>query len=92
MIRNFRHRGLKRLYEKGDRSGIKPDHLKRLKDILARLEVALRPEDMALPGWRLHPLKGDRKGVWAVDVRRNWRITFRFDNGDVCDVSYEDYH
>ncbi len=47
---------------------------------------------MALPGWRLHPLKGDRKGVWAVDVRRNWRITFRFENGDVCDVNYEDYH
>jgi proteic killer suppression protein len=92
VITNFKNRKLKRLFEKGDSSGISPEHCNRIKDILARLEIAATPSDVNFPGWRLHPLKGNRKGFWALDVRANWRITFRFEGMDVCDVNYEDYH
>ena len=92
MIRNFGHRGLKRLYEQGDTSRINPEHLTRIEDILAKLDVATQPGDMNLPGYRLHALKRDRKGQWAVVIRANWRVTFRFKGNNVCDVNYEDYH
>ena len=92
MIRTIRHRGLKRLYQEDDTRGVIAEHADKLRDILARLDVAVGPEDMDLPGFRLHPLKGDRKGSWAVTVRANWRVTFRFAQGDVHDVDYQDYH
>jgi len=92
MIRRFRHRGLKRLYDRGDRSGVSTGHVARLERILTLLDVAQRPADIDLPGYRLHPLKGGRKGEWSVSVSGNWRVTFRFDEGDVTDLDYEDYH
>jgi proteic killer suppression protein len=92
MIRSFKHRGLKRLYERGDRSGIRPDLLGIVEDILARLDKADIPQAMNLPGYRLHSLKGDLKGLWAVTVRANWRIIFRFEGNDAFDVELIDYH
>ena len=92
MIRTIRHKGLKRLYEEDDARGVIVEHADKLRDILARLDVAVSPEDMDLPGFRLHPLKGDLKGYWAVTVRANWRVIFRFAKGDVHDVDYQDYH
>jgi proteic killer suppression protein len=78
MIRSFKHRGLKRLYERGDRSGIRTDLIETVEDILARLDKAETPHEMNLPGYRLHPLKGERKGFWSVTVKANWRIIFSF--------------
>ncbi|MEJ0061892.1 MAG: type II toxin-antitoxin system RelE/ParE family toxin [Alphaproteobacteria bacterium] len=92
MIRSFKHRGLKRLYEDGDRSGIRPDLLDAAEDILARLDEADTPQALNLPGYRLHPLKGGLKGFWSVTVRRNWRIIFRFVGADALDVELIDYH
>ncbi len=92
MIRTIRHKGLKRLYEENDARGVIAEHADKLRDILARLDVAVVPEDMDLPGFRLHPLKGDLKSFWAVTVRANWRVMFRFVDGDVKDVDYCDYH
>lgn len=92
MIISFKHRGLKRFCEKGDRSRISPQLANTLNEVLSLLEVAQMADDMNVPGYRLHPLKGDRKGYWAVHVSKNWRITFRFEAGNVCDVNLEDYH
>ena len=92
MIRSFKHRGLKRLYERDDRSGIRTDLVEAVEDILARLDEADTPQALNLPGYRLHPLKGDLKGFWSVTVRANWRIVFRFENVDVFDVEMIDYH
>jgi proteic killer suppression protein len=92
MIRSFQHRGLKRLVERDDRSGIRPDLLDDVEDILGRLNVATTPQALNLPGYRLHPLKGDLQGYWSVTVRANWRIMFRFEGTDVFDVELIDYH
>ena len=92
MIRNFKHRGLKRLYEHGDRSQVQSDRIERIEDILARLDVAGVPSDLDLPGYGLHPLKGKLKGLWALKVSGNWRIVFRFKDGDAFDVNLVDYH
>jgi len=92
MIRSFRHKGLKRLYENDDSRGVSREHGGKLRDILARLEVANAASDMDLPGFRLHQLKGEFAGSWAVTVRANWRVVFRFGDGDVLDVDYLDYH
>ena len=92
MIRSFRHRGLKRLYERGDRSQIRADMLDKIENILAKLDTSSVPEKMDLPGHRLHPLKGDLKGFWAVTVRANWRIIWRFQGEDAVDVDLIDYH
>jgi toxin HigB-1 len=92
MIRSFRHRGLKRLYERGDRSQIRADMLVKVENILAKLDTSNIPEKMDLPGHRLHPLKGDLKGFWAVTVRANWRIIWRFEGEDAVDVDLIDYH
>jgi proteic killer suppression protein len=92
MIRSFKHRGLKRLYERDDRSGIRPDLVEAVEDILARLDEADAPQVLNLPGYRLHPLKGALKGVWSVTVRANWRIIFRFQGADAFDVELIDYH
>ncbi len=92
MIRSFKHRGLKRLYQRGDPSGIRPDLLETIEDILARLDQATIPQALNLPGYRLHPLKGDLHGFWSVTVRANWRIIFRFEGTDARDVEMVDYH
>lgn len=92
MIRSFRHRGLKRLYERGDRTGIRPDLLGTIERILTVLDAATTPQALDLPRYHLHPLKGDLKGLWSVTVRANWRIVFRFENGDALDVELIDYH
>lgn len=92
MIRRFRHKGLKRLYENDDPSRMAARHIERLENILSLLDAARRPGDMDVPGYRLHPLKGERKGEWSVSVSGNWRVTFRFDGEDATDVNYEDYH
>ena len=92
MIRSFKHRGLKRLYERGDRSGIRPDLLDTVEDILARLDETDAPQALNLPGYRLHLLKGDLGGFWSVTVRANWRIIFRFQGADAFDVELIDYH
>ena len=92
MIRGFRHKGLQRYFAASERKGIDAKQEARIRRILDRLEAATRPEDMNLPGYKFHGLKGDRKGAYAVSVSGNWRITFRFDSGDAVDVNLEDYH
>ena len=92
MIRSIRHKGLRRLYEDDDPRGVAGQHVEKLRDILARLDAASAAADMDLPGFRLHPLKGDLKGFWAVTVRANWRVIFRFEDGDALDVDHFDYH
>ncbi len=92
MIGSFKHRGLKRLYERGDRSGIRPDLVDTVQEILTVLDKAATPQALNLPGYRLHPLKGDLEGFWSVTVRANWRIMFRFDEGAAFDVEFIDYH
>jgi toxin HigB-1 len=92
MVRSFRHKGLRRLFAEDDRRGVPGEHVETLRDILARLNAAQRVEDMHLPGFRLHRLKGSLSGFWAVTVRANWRVVFRFEDGDVLDVDYLDYH
>ncbi|NVL89643.1 MAG: type II toxin-antitoxin system RelE/ParE family toxin [Desulfobacterales bacterium] len=92
MIQKFKHKGLRRLFESGHTLGVKPQHVERLRRILALLETAETIDDMDLPGLNLHELKGKRKGIWAVKVSGNWRVTFNLKNGDVFNVNYEDYH
>ena len=92
MIVSFKHKGLKRLYEKNDRKGIHPEHIRKVIQILTQLHDADCPEDMALPAFRLHPLSGNLAGFWSVTVRANWRIIFRFDGQNVADVELIDYH
>jgi len=92
MIRSIRHKGLKRFYEDDDRRGVIAEHAEKLRDILVRLDAARGVADMDLPGFRLHALKGELKGFWAVTVRANWRVVFRVAEHDVLDVDYVDYH
>jgi proteic killer suppression protein len=92
MIRSFKHRGLKRLYERGDRSQIRPDLLGTVENILTVLSAAATPQALDIPRYRLHPLKGDMKGLWSVTVRANWRIVFRFEGNHAFDVELTDYH
>jgi toxin HigB-1 len=92
VIRTFKHKGLARFFESGTKSGIQAQHVERLRLILGTLNAAVKPEDMALPGLKLHPLKGNRKDIWAVSVSGNWRITFKFVGADAEVVDYEDYH
>ena len=92
MIASFRHRGLRRLYEDDDPSRLPPDQVAKIAIILARLDAADRVQDMDVPGFRLHPLKGRLKGFWAVTVKANWRIVFRFGDGKALEVDLVDYH
>ena len=91
MIRSFRHKGLKRLYEKGDHRGVSRGIVPRLRVILADLDAADTPQDLGRAGYGLHPLKGDLKGFWSVKVTGNWRVIFRFDE-EPRDVDLVDYH
>jgi proteic killer suppression protein len=92
MLGSFKHKGLQKLFESGNTAGVDTLHVDRLRKILALLATAESIEDMSLPGLNLHELKGARKGTRSVKVSGNWRITFRFEKGDVIDVDYEDYH
>ena len=92
MIISFVHKGLEHFYRSGKTSGIQAKHAKHLRLILTNLDQAESPDDMDLPGLRLHELKGNRKGIWSVSISGNWRITFRFTGKDVEIVNYEDYH
>ncbi len=92
MIESFKHKGLKKLYQHGDQKQLDPRFIGRIEDILARLDVADVIQDMNLPGYSLHALKGTLKNQWSVLVSRNWRIIFRFENGSVFDVDLIDYH
>jgi toxin HigB-1 len=92
MVRSFKHRGLKRLFEHDDRRGIRPDLVDTVQEVLTVLDEALTPQDMNLPGYRLHPLKGGLKRFWSVTIRANWRIIFRFEETDVFDVELIDYY
>lgn len=92
MITKFRHRGLQRLFERGDRSKIRPDLVAKVERVLARLDASAEPKDMDAPGFGLHAMTGDRRGFWSVVVSRNWRVIFRFEGGDASDVDFIDYH
>ena len=92
MIRTLRHRGLKRLYERGDPSKVRADQAERIALALADLDDVGKPSDLDLPGYQLHPLKGDLKGFWSISISANWRIIFRFEEGDAYDVDLVDYH
>lgn len=92
MIVGFRHKGLRLLYEAGSTRGVTAAHAPKLLNILAALDVASSAEDLALPSFRLHPLKGAMKGHWSIWVNGNWRVTFRFIGTDVELVDYQDYH
>lgn len=92
MIKTFRHKGLERFFKTGSKAGIQASHVNRLAAQLLRLDASKMPEDMNLPGWKLHPLKGALRGYWAVWVDPNWRLTFTFAGKDVDVVDYQDYH
>ena len=92
MIKNFAHKGLQAYFATGSKAGIQPTHAARLKRQLAQLDQAAAPRDMNVPGWKLHSLKGELAGQWAVWVSGNWRMTFKFDGADACVVDYQDCH
>lgn len=92
VIRRFRHKGLELLFRSGDTSGINPQHAARLRRLLTSLNASTGPAGMNLPGYRLHRLRGDRRGQWAVSVSGNWRLVFLFDGEDTTDVDLVDYH
>ena len=92
MIIHFRHKGLQFLYERGNRRRVPSEHVDKIERILARLDKATIPAHMNLPGFRLHPLRGELAGFWAVSVSRNWRIVFRYEGEHVTDVDLTDYH
>jgi toxin HigB-1 len=92
VIQTFRHKGLKRLFVEDEVKGVRADQVEKLRNILAVLNRARIPGDMDLPGFRLHPLRGDLKGFWSVTVRANWRVIFRFEGGHAFDVDLTDYH
>lgn len=92
MIQSFKHKGLKRLFENGEKKGLRADYIEKIENILFVLNRARTIEDMNLPGFRLHPLKGDLKGFYAVTVRANYRVIFRLEDGHAHDVDLIDYH
>ncbi len=92
MIKSFKNKALENLYTAGDRSKINSDHVTKILRILDRLDACVNPQDMNLPGYHLHQLKGRSKGVWAVSISGNWRITFEFEGNDAINIDYLDYH
>jgi proteic killer suppression protein len=92
MIKSFKHKGLEKFYLKGSKAGIQATHVKKLKFQLAALDTAQQIDDLDLPGYRLHRLKGQRDGFWSITVSANWRLTFEFTDGNVHILDYEDYH
>jgi proteic killer suppression protein len=92
MIKSFRHKGLERFFLKGSKAGIQGVHAGKLRLQLGALDQATKPEDMSAPAWKLHPLKGQMEGLWAITVGANWRIVFAFEGTDAVLVDYLDYH
>ena len=92
MIKSFRHKGLRRFFETGSTAGIQTTHARKIRLELTALETSATTEDMAVPGFHLHPLKGSRKGQWSITVSGNWRITFEFQDGNAYLLDYEDHH
>ncbi len=92
MIKSFKHKGLKKFFQNNDRRRINAEHTPKLARILDRLDASVGPQDMNLPGYRLHKLKGKEKNTWSVWVSGNWRVTFQFDGTDAILVDYRDYH
>ena len=92
MLKSFEHKGLRKFFETGSLKGIRPQHKQKLRMRLTALDTAMCIEDMDLPGFRLHQLQGSKKGLWAIDVSKNWRIVFTFQDGNAYVVNYEDYH
>jgi len=92
MIKSWKNKGLQRFFEQGSMSGVNPQHVKRLRERLRFIDQAEIIEDINVASYRLHPLQGERSGIWAVTVSGNWRITFEFKNGDAYILNYEDYH
>lgn len=92
MIKSFKHKGLQKFFETGSTAGIQPAHSPKIRMRLTALDTATVLEDIDLPGFRLHQLKGKKQGLWAINVSKNWRITFEFRDGDTYLVNYEDYH
>ena len=88
----IRHKGLRELYERDDAKRLPPERVERIREILTALDDAARPGNMDIPGYRLHPLRGDMEGFWSVTVSRNYRIVFRFRDGEALDVDLVDYH
>jgi len=92
MIKSFKHKGLEKFYESGSTRGIQANHARKLRMQLAALDTAHTIDDIDIPGYRLHQLTGDRKGIWSITVNANWRLTFEFTEGNVYVLNYEDYH
>lgn len=92
MIKSFQHKGLRKFFETSSTSGIQASHAKRLRMQLSALDTATHIEDMDIPGFRLHPLKGQMRGRWSITVSGNWRLTFEFQDGNTYILNYEDYH
>ncbi len=92
VIRSFRHKGIEKFFLSGSKAGIQAKHAAKLRRQLARLDASVQAEDMDIPGWKLHPLKGSLAGYWAVWVDGNWRLTFTFEGLDAVFVDYQDYH
>ena len=92
MIKSFKHKGLEKYFLSGSKKGIQPSHASKLRMQLAVLDTAQTIDDIDIPGYRLHPLKGSRKGLWSITVNANWRLTFEFTGGNVHILDYEDYH
>jgi len=92
VIKSFKHKGLEKFFTKGSTAGIQSAHRARLEERLQALHTAFSVEDMNIPGWRLHALKGDREGQWAINISGNWRVVFEFVDGHAYVENYEDYH
>lgn len=92
MIKSFRHKGIQKFFETGSKAGIQSDHAQKLARQLTVLNAAKSPEELDIPGWRLHPLKDGLAGHWSIRVSGNWRMTFTFDGEDAILVDYQDYH
>ena len=92
MIKSFKHKGLEKFYGSGSTKGIQANHAKKLRMQLTALDTAKSIDDMDIPGYRLHQLTGDRRGIWTITVNANWRLTFEFEEGNVYILNYEDYH
>ena len=92
MIKSFKHKGLEEFYQTGSTRGIQPNHVNKLRMQLAALDTAHSIDDLDIPGYRLHQLSGNRKGIWSITVNANWRLTFEINEGNVYILNYEDYH
>lgn len=92
MLKSFKHKGLREFFEDGSKRGISANQAQRIKIRLDVISAATQIDDISVPGFDLHELKGDRAGTWSLSVSGNWRITFRFENGDAYDLDLEDYH